>query len=431
MPATRRYTAVYPQEVFAHYQRFPAVEVLTVSRYFSPLSSAGGPVYGNGNDRELEAVSDAVGRSAPAQPTGGTVGEGRDESLPTERSGKRAAEPQVFRTVVGVPASISTPARVAAALAGICLALSACSSLDKVTAAEAPPSPAASAPAPTPSAGPSAPTEAEAAKVVEAYRAHVAAQVDELVGAAEDLIASIKRGSPERARERYPHARETWAAVRAIADRVDGLVAKVEAPWVVPDDISAADKMWTVQSEAAMWSPGDPAGEGAGAGGWQRIEWSIFADKTIKHLSAVGDELHAELETLRERVPTLDLSLDGMVDDAAKLFGTYARANVGGTGERWSNADLAALAGNVAGARAIVDALAPLVDLRAPGLIGEIRDAFSDLDAALDDLKAEDGTGYVAYDPQLSSAHRAAINMASSVLQTLSDCLERLGSAIS
>jgi iron uptake system component EfeO len=328
-----------------------------------------------------------------------------------------------------VPASI----RASALLLTASFLLSGCTGDDEaaVTAPESAPA-VSSAPASsagTASATPTAPSEEDLAEIVDAYRGFLAGEVDDMIAATEDLSAAIKRGSPVQARARYPESRQGWNTVRVFAEKVDGLIGKVDATWTPPGDIEAASKEWNSQFEAAMWAPGTAAAEGAGDGGWGRIEWSIFADKTIKYLSPVGDDLLRNLEELRTRLPDLEITPAGMAAEAVKLQ-ALADANISGTAERYSDADVSAMAGNVTAIRRIVELLAPVLDARSPGLTGELRDVLDELDTALVHLENPEGGGYVKRDENLTEDQRAAIASAAAAVDDLAEPLGRLGSAV-
>lgn len=334
-----------------------------------------------------------------------------------------------------VPASIRASALLLTASFALSLiALSGCTGNDEADVADPAAGPAATASAaPASSVGasptPTAPSEEDLADIAEDYRAFLAGQVDDLSAATEDLSAAIKRGSPVQARARYPESRRGWGAVRVFAEKIEGLIDKVDATWTPPGDLEAASKEWNKQFEAAMWAPGTAAAEGAGDGGWGRIEWSIFADKTIKYLSPVGDDLLRNLEELRTRLPDLEITPGGMAAEAVKLQ-ALADANISGTAERYSDADVSALAGNAASIRQIATLLQPVADARAPGLSEDLEAALEELDAALTVLKDPEGGGYVKRDEKLTEDQRAAVSDAAAAVDALADPLGRLAGVV-
>lgn len=212
---------------------------------------------------------------------------------------------------------------------------------------------------------------AEAEEAVEGYRDFVAGVVDDMIAATEDLIAAVKSGRPADARARYAASRAGWETVEPVAGSIRDLEHRVAAKEA---DLGDGDP-WT---------------------GWHRIEKAIFADKSVRDMSPVGDQLLSDLEELRQRVPDLELTVIGMAEGAEALVSGLAGDKLTGHEEVFGHTDISDGRANLDGARKVFDLLRPLAERKDPELVSTLTGRFDAVAAAFEPLK--DTTGYVTYD---------------------------------
>ena len=301
------------------------------------------------------------------------------------------------------------PRTIAAALA-LAFVLAGCAKDDEPpgTARSADPSPSATAVSPQPTvsatasaSGLSPELAGKAEQAAEDYRDYVAAQVDDTIAATEELVAALKTGAPATARLRYGPSRFGWETIEPVAATVPGLADRVD---VAEEDAKAGD----VNTGVGVTSTASPAP--AVWGGWHRIEKALYADKSVRGMPDIGDQLLRDLESLRTAVPRLDITAATMAA-AAVAFAAAMDDKLGGEEERYSHTDLVGLKGNLDGATRVFELLEPIVDARDAALADDLDSALVSIEDALSEL--EDGDSFVAWGGEkVTSKQRSALNKA-------------------
>ena len=244
--------------------------------------------------------------------------------------------------------------------------------------------------------GEAAAADPEEAQAVEAYRAYVQGEADELVPLVQEFAAAVKAGDVAQAQALYAPSRRPWEAIEPVAESFGDLDPKV--------DLREADL-----EPGQEWT------------GWHRIEKALWVDGSTTGLAPVADQLVADIEDLRGRVQNADLSVASIGNGAKELLDEVATGKITGEEEAFSHTDLVDFAANVDGARTALDVLRPLVEDTA--LLAELDGAFDDVVAALQPYAR--GDGFVTYDTVDEAGRRELAR----VVDALGEPLSRLSAA--
>ena len=193
---------------------------------------------------------------------------------------------------------------------------------------------------------------------VSAYRAYVHDQADALVPLVTRFARAVQAGDVARAKELYAPSREPWERIEPVAEAFGDLDPKV--------DLREADL-----EPGQDWT------------GWHRLEKALWVSGSTRGMGPVADQLVADIEDLRARVPTAELTVASIGNGAKELLDEVATGKVTGEEEAFSHTDLVDFAANVAGARKAYDVLRPLVERSDPALATSLEAAFADVDRAL------------------------------------------------
>ena len=247
---------------------------------------------------------------------------------------------------------------------GLALAVTACG--DDASTATPPSTPPSSV----------APVDPLVDAAVDGYRSYVEAQVDAMLVDAGVLADAVRAGDLDAAAQAYPASRRAWERIEPIA----GLIADVDG---------AVDAR-----EDGFDGPEDPDFTG-----WHKLEWFVFAEQDLTGAGPYADRLEADLRTLADAVPDLELAPDVLTVGAQELIEEVAApgGKLSGEEDRYSGTDLYDFQANVEGSEALVELLAPAVGLADPDLLATVRAQFEALDAQLGALGGFD-EGYPHYD---------------------------------
>ncbi len=244
--------------------------------------------------------------------------------------------------------------------------------------------------------GDAAQVDPEQQRAVAAYRTYVQGEADALVPLVQGFVAAVKAGDVEQAKALYAPSRRPWEAVEPVAESFGDLDPKV--------DLREADL-----EPGQEWT------------GWHRIEKALWVEGSTAGVEPVADRLLTDVEDLRSRVATADMSVASIGNGAKELLDEVATGKITGEEEAFSHTDLVDFAANVDGARTALDVLRPLVEDEA--LLTELDGAFDDVVAALQPYAR--GNGYVPYDTVDEAGRRELAR----VVDALGEPLSRLTAA--
>ena len=244
--------------------------------------------------------------------------------------------------------------------------------------------------------GEAAAADPEQDRAVEAYRAYVQDEADALVPLVQGFVAAVKAGDVAQAQALYAPSRRPWEAVEPVAESFGDLDPRM--------DLREADL-----EPGQEWT------------GWHRLEKALWVEGSTAGLEPVADQLLVDVQDLRSRVATAELSVASIGNGAKELLDEVATGKITGEEEAFSHTDLVDFAANVEGARTALDVLRPLVDDTA--LLAELDGAFDDVVAALQPYAR--GDGFVSYDTVDEAGRRELAR----VVDALGEPLSRLTAA--
>lgn len=201
------------------------------------------------------------------------------------------------------------------------------------------------------------------------YKLYVTAQVRDLVANTRSFVAAVKAGKLDEAARLYPSARQPWERVEPIAELFSDLDAALDAR---ATDFKGAEA--------------DPA-----FGGWHRLEYAIFKQKSLQGTGPIADKLLADTLDLQRRIDALPLEPKAVVGGPAVLVEEVAATKISGEENRYSGTDLWDFRANMDGSQKIVELLRPLIQQADPKLLADIDADFAVVNQCLDKYKRGDG----------------------------------------
>jgi iron uptake system component EfeO len=236
-------------------------------------------------------------------------------------------------------------------------------------------------------------------QAVHEYEHYVEAEADRLVSQTRQFLALYRAGRDDAARALYPRARTHWERIETVAESFGDLDPRMDAREA---DLEAGQR-WT---------------------GWHRIEKDLwppagYTALTAKQRAAYASDLMRSTTTLRERIGTLDLTVDRIANGSRGLLEEVASGKVTGEEEIWSHTDLWDFQANVDGARKAYDDLEPIVAQKDPELEETLDERFATLQALLDTHRA--AGGFVSYDRLTPAQVKELANAVNALSEPLSE----------
>jgi iron uptake system component EfeO len=207
-------------------------------------------------------------------------------------------------------------------------------------------------------------------KAVADYSAYVVAQAALLQQRTSAFTHAIRSGRSASARSLFPVARMPYERIEPVAESFGDLDPEIDAR---AGDVPTAS--WT---------------------GFHRLEHMLWVGHaTVAAMSKLADELDRDVVRLVRRVHAADYQPAQIANGAKELMDEIGASKVTGEEDRYSHTDLYDLQANVEGARAVYDALGPLLEQRAPTLGSTIEKQFSNVEDVLEPHRR--GSGWVSY----------------------------------
>ncbi|MDY6995760.1 MAG: EfeM/EfeO family lipoprotein [Actinomycetota bacterium] len=216
-----------------------------------------------------------------------------------------------------------------------------------------------------------APSEAPdpmVAQAAEEYQAYAVDQSNQLVVVVKTFTDAVRAGDLEAAQAAYAPSRVPWERIEPLAGLVEEIDGVVDSR---VDDFAGVD---------------DPEFTG-----WHRLEYLLFDQNTTEGGAEFADQLDADIATLNEQMPTLEVTPADVSVGAAELIEEVSEGKITGEEDRYSKTDLWDLNANIEGSQAAVDALTPALQEADPGLLEQIETGFAEINATLDPLRTSDG----------------------------------------
>lgn len=210
---------------------------------------------------------------------------------------------------------------------------------------------------------PPLPSDDAAAAAVQQYRAYLNKQAAKFVALSAEFSKHLRQGKPARAQALYGDLRKTYESIQPAAAELglDGQIAAREGE---------ADGDWT---------------------GLHAIEKTLFDTGTTVGTEPLGKQLVGFATELRNRVPGIELG-------PAKIL-TYGAAQAKRPPDRtskeeeeaYSRLQLAAVSGDIVGARAAYEAVRPIVKQRSRRAIAGLDQSIADTNKVVESLRTPDG----------------------------------------
>ncbi|MFD0686679.1 iron uptake system protein EfeO [Actinomadura fibrosa] len=235
-----------------------------------------------------------------------------------------------------------------------------------------------------------------------AYKAFVITNVNDTIAKTRLFVDAVKANDVAKAKELYAPSRVGWETIEPVAEKFGDIDPKVDAREA---DLSPAERK--------TWS------------GWHLLEKALWKDGSVKGKGKVGDQLLADLGTLKSRLPGLTLDpVNDMAAGAKELLDEVATGKVTGEEEAFSHTDLVDFKANVDGAAKVYELLKPVVQQKDPQLAKDLDENFAAVGALL--KKHEKGDGYESYD-KVGKDDRKEL---ADAVNALGEPLSKLGGAV-
>ncbi|MGN8079536.1 iron uptake system protein EfeO [Variovorax sp. 22077] len=171
------------------------------------------------------------------------------------------------------------------------------------------------------------------------YKIYVAENVRKLAADTRAFTAAVKAGDIEKAKKLYAPTRTSYERIEPVAELFNDLDKAIDSR---ADDHEKAEKDLDF-------------------GGFHRIEYGLWVQKSTKELAPVADKLLANVLELQKRLSALTFPPEKVVGGAAVLMEEVAATKISGEENRYSHTDLWDFQSNFEGAYKIVELLRPLV----------------------------------------------------------------------
>lgn len=232
-------------------------------------------------------------------------------------------------------------------------------------------------------------------EVSKEYREYAIGEIEEFVKATEAFTTAVKNGDLEKARVLYAPARMHYERAEPIAEVFGDLDPKIDAR---EGDVPAEE-----------W------------GGYHRIEKGLWIDNTTKGYEQIADQLMKDVNLLRAKVDTVEVTPDLLITGAVDLLNEVSTSKVTGEEDRYSHTDLYDFAANVEGAEKIYQLLQPVLKEKNEDVSKEIQARFDDVYALLNQHKK--GEGFKLY----TELTEAQVKELSQAIDALAEPLSQIG----
>jgi iron uptake system component EfeO len=231
------------------------------------------------------------------------------------------------------------------------------------------------------------------------YRAYIDVQVADTLAVTRTFAASVKKGDVAGAKALFAPSRQGWESIEPVAESfgdIDPLTDTREA------DLEKGQK-WT---------------------GWHQIEKALWVKNSAAGEGPYADQLVQNIEDLKGRVHTAQITAISMANGAKELLDEVATRKITGEEDIFSHTDLWDFKGNVNGAKKVFDLLKPVAQEKDAALTATLDSEFAKVEALL--VKYRKGGGYVSYDT-VGQAQRKEL---SDEVNALGEPLSKLAAAV-
>jgi iron uptake system component EfeO len=224
-------------------------------------------------------------------------------------------------------------------------------------------------------------------QAVDLYAAFVKDQVEQLVPAADALVAAYEAGDDAAARAQFPQVRAFYERIEPVAEALGDLDPRIDYREV---DARAEGLEWTGfhRIEKDLWAPvpgvvnsdGSPADQGWAPS--SPAERAAFGDTLVADVQQLSDYVHSDEFT----TALTDQGVAGISNGAIGLLDEVATGKITGEEDWWSGTDLYDFAANVEGSKmafSLVRDFAESTGQSGQQLVTRIDGGYAELEAAL------------------------------------------------
>jgi iron uptake system component EfeO len=227
------------------------------------------------------------------------------------------------------------------------------------------------------------------------YRTYALGEIEEFVKATEAFTTAVENEEIDKAKALYGPARMHYERAEPIAEVFGDLDPKIDAR---EGDVPESE-----------W------------GGYHRIEKGLWIDKTTKGYEGYAEQLMKDVNLLRAKVDTVEVTPELLITGAVDLLNEVSTSKVTGEEDRYSHTDLYDFAANVQGAEKIYQLLNPSLKKKDENVSKEIQARFDDVYNLLNQHKK--GDGYKLY----TELTEAQVKELSQAIDALAEPLSQIG----
>ncbi len=236
------------------------------------------------------------------------------------------------------------------------------------------------------------------------YGTYVEGQVQELVDNVKPLVAAVKGTDLAAAQVAYDKARPYYERVEPVAESFQDLDPAID---------NRAD--------------GIPISK---LTGFHRIEYGLFAAKSLAGLGPIADQLLANCVKLQTLSKGLTYQPAELANGAVELLDEVSKSKITGEEERYSHIDLLDFQANVEGSEQAFANLQPGLQKIDPTLASTITSAFSSLDNLLDKYRdTSQPSGFKLYGSLTTADKTALAHAVQAVAEPLSTVASKVVNA--
>ncbi|HST55133.1 MAG TPA: iron uptake system protein EfeO [Solirubrobacteraceae bacterium] len=208
------------------------------------------------------------------------------------------------------------------------------------------------------------------------YRKYVEGESAQLVAQTRKFVAAIEQGNLKLAKQLYGPTRIHYEAVEPVAESFGGLDPAIDARIDDPH----------VNGDLSKWT------------GFHHIEQLMWAKRTLDGAAPLGRHLLANVLTLQQRGPKLELAPERLANGAVGLLNEVTNAKITGEEDRYSHTDLSDFEGNLLGARKAFDYLSPALVQNGNGTLAtSIATKLDAVQKELDTYRRDTPLGFALY----------------------------------
>ncbi len=205
------------------------------------------------------------------------------------------------------------------------------------------------------------------------YKGYVEAEVALLRAGVARFAATLEDGEVACAKELFGPVRAHYETIEPVAESFGDLDPEIDAR------VNDVEK-------PSEWS------------GFHRIEKTLWQENTTRGTERYARKLRRDVDTLAQKVRTLQLQPAQLANGAVELMNEVANSKITGEEDRYSHTDLSDFQGNLAGSRKAFELLIPA--LRQTGhakLVAEIEQRFAAVQSGLDAYRRQTPLGFASY----------------------------------